>query len=282
MSKPGFTWNVRRAPDLTGLGRLLFFVVHTSRIATAFLKQLRAAIELPARVFQITQCYSGSRTEIGNSKMAAKPFLNLRSWGRMYDFVNLQLSCAHNVEGSALIVGKGLVVGHVFVTYIGGITATQGISMVPTIPHQYTGSTPYILYSSLHRRGRNIKVGDVITFTHPIIPNEWACKRVIGMPGDYVSVVTPGRGDDDVETVDTEGKWASVKAELIQVPEGHCWVAGDNLEWSRDSRLFGPLPLALVKSKVLAVVKPFRDAKWLGADRDIKDPQEMAPRSVSQ
>ncbi|EDU43036.1 hypothetical protein PTRG_09985 [Pyrenophora tritici-repentis Pt-1C-BFP] len=63
-----------------------------------------------------------------------------------------------------------------------------------------------------------------------------------------------------------------VKEELIRVPEGHCWVQGDNLEWSRDSRLYGPLPLGLIKSKVLAVVMPLRDAKWVGSKTDLVDP----------
>jgi inner membrane protease subunit 1 len=143
--------------------------------------------------------------------------------------------------------------------------------MVPTIPHSFR-SHPWILYSSLHRRGRNIQVGDVITYRNPIFPNENGCKRVIGMPGDFVSVMTPGRSENDVEAVDTEGKWASVREEVIRVPEGHCWVQGDNLEWSRDSRLFGPLPLALVKAKVLAVVLPFGEAKWVGSKVDVVDP----------
>jgi inner membrane protease subunit 1 len=142
--------------------------------------------------------------------------------------------------------------------------------MLPTMPAGFDGR-PWIFFSSLHRRGRGIKVGDVITFTHPIFPNTAGCKRVIGMPGDFVSVITPGRGDADIETEDVDDKWASVKEQVIQVPEGHCWVAGDNLEWSRDSRLYGPLSLGLVKAKVLAVVKPFRDAKWMGAEHDVKD-----------
>lgn len=145
--------------------------------------------------------------------------------------------------------------------------------MIPTIPADYR-KRPWILYSSLHRRGRWLKVGDVVTYTSPMFPNEAGCKRIIGMPGDFVSVVTPGRQDGDVEAVDTDNKWASVREQVIQVPEGHCWVAGDNLEWSRDSRLYGPLPLGLVRAKVLAVALPLSDAKWLGHERDVRDAQE--------
>jgi inner membrane protease subunit 1 len=145
--------------------------------------------------------------------------------------------------------------------------------MLPTMPASFNKRT-IIMYSSLHRRGRGIKVGDVITYTHPIFPSISGCKRVIGMPGDFVSVVTPGRRNDDIEAEDTESKWASMKEQVIQVPEGHCWIAGDNLEWSRDSRLFGPLPLGLVTSKVLAVVLPRAEAKWLGADLEVTDAQD--------
>jgi len=187
---------------------------------------------------------------------SAPALLNLGAWGRV-----------------TLFFGKVALFTHVFYSYIGGLGPTAGISMMPTIPHSYKGY-PWIMYSSLHRRGRNIKVGDVITYTNPIFPNENGCKRVIGMPGDFVSVVTPGRREGDIEAVDSEGKWANVREQVIRVPEGHCWVAGDNLEWSRDSRLFGPLPLGLVKAKVLAVVLPFNEAKWLGADRDVVDPKE--------
>jgi inner membrane protease subunit 1 len=145
--------------------------------------------------------------------------------------------------------------------------------MLPTIPADFK-KRPWILFSTLHRRGRWVKVGDVVTYTNPIFPNEYGCKRVIGMPGDFVSVVTPGRQDGDIEVVDVDEKWSRVKEQVIQVPEGHCWVAGDNLEWSRDSRLYGPLPLGLVKAKVLAVIGPMSEARWMGANFDVKDAQE--------
>lgn len=37
-----------------------------------------------------------------------------------------------------------------------------------------------------------------------------------------------------------------------QVPKGHCWVIGDNVDSSRDSRTYGPQPMALIKGKVVA------------------------------
>ena len=49
----------------------------------------------------------------------------------------------------------------------------------------------------------------------------------------------------------------------MKVPEGHCWVAGDNQAHSRDSRLFGPLPLALIKGKVIARVFPLAQMGWM-------------------
>lgn len=47
------------------------------------------------------------------------------------------------------------------------------------------------------------------------------------------------------------------------MPEGHCWMLGDNLSESRDSRSYGPVPLALIKGKVAAKVAPWRERKWI-------------------
>ena len=44
------------------------------------------------------------------------------------------------------------------------------------------------------------------------------------------------------------------------MPQGHCWVVGDNLSVSRDSRDYGPVPIGLVTGKVLATLWPF---EWI-------------------
>jgi hypothetical protein len=43
---------------------------------------------------------------------------------------------------------------------------------------------------------------------------------------------------------------------MVQVPRGHCWLAGDNVGFSRDSRHYGPVPLGLVMGKVVWRVWP--------------------------
>lgn len=147
--------------------------------------------------------------------------------------------------------------------------------MVPTIPHSWR-STPWILISHLPSHMKGLKVGDVVTYKHPVITGSQGCKRIVGMPGDYVCVMAPGKPMDYEEKAggatsheeaaggERREKFASYKDAMIRVPEGHCWLAGDNLEFSRDSRNFGPIPLNLVNGKVVALLLPWAERKWLG------------------
>lgn len=41
------------------------------------------------------------------------------------------------------------------------------------------------------------------------------------------------------------------QAVFIKIPAGHCWLTGDNLSRSLDSRTYGVLPLGLIKGKVI-------------------------------
>lgn len=140
--------------------------------------------------------------------------------------------------------------------------------MVPTI--SANGDCVYI--SRLHKRGRDVKVGDLVDFEHPLVPGMGAIKRVIGMPGDFVIRDPPAGGGEIVmgegglvSRVVVEAFDAGYGKErmMLQVPDGHCWVLGDNLSESRDSRTYGPLPLGLIKGKVTAKVWPLREARWI-------------------
>jgi inner membrane protease subunit 1 len=170
---------------------------------------------------------------------------------------------------------------HVVTTYWYSIKATHGISMLPTIPNGTGGilNSPLLLIRKGSAMGHQVAVGDIVTYKHPMNHEGLGCKRVIGMPGDLVCVVTPGKEDKDLET--EGGDFATFKEEMIRVPAGHCWLAGDNLEWSRDSRLFGPVPLNLIKGRVEAVVWPPMAMRSLKREKFFQDEEEKEPDWVS-
>ena len=58
------------------------------------------------------------------------------------------------------------------------------------------------------------------------------------------------------------------------MPEGHCWLIGDNLPESRDSRTYGPLPLALIKGKVIARWGTDWSFGWIENNLERADVQE--------
>ncbi|KAL6133085.1 hypothetical protein ACLB2K_065322 [Fragaria x ananassa] len=80
------------------------------------------------------------------------------------------------------------------------------------------------------------KHGDIVVFCSPSNHKERHIKRITGLPGDWIG----NRKSYDV----------------VKVPEGHCWVEGDNSSSSMDSRTFGTIPLGLIQGKVTHIVWP--------------------------
>ncbi|KAH9845001.1 IMP1 Protease, mitochondrial [Teratosphaeria destructans] len=166
---------------------------------------------------------------------------------------------ARVITRSCLTAAFVWVLLHTFVTYFYALDLSWGISMLPSV----AASGDSLIISKYYRRGRGLSVGDVVSFKHPIRPDEYAVKRLLGMPGDFVEVSVDGSG----------------RRQVLQVPEGHCWVEGDNQMWSRDSRLFGPLPLGLVTGKVVAKCRGWSLWDWEPLENLVK-PAEGASNDV--
>lgn len=143
-------------------------------------------------------------------------------------------------------------------------------SMVPTI---LPGDR--LLANKLSLNRRSMQRGDLIVHLNPEDRHQHFIKRVVGLPGDVISVKrnevsvngktlardpapqetlvqfeTPIDGDLSFETVGqacylirlSDNASAPV-VEALEVPAGTCFVLGDNRGNSRDSRSFGCVPL---------------------------------------
>ena len=65
-----------------------------------------------------------------------------------------------------------------------------------------------------------------------IDPQRHVIKRLIGLEGDLI--------------LNEKSSSAGVV-----VPTGHCWVEGDNPCASKDSLIYGPIPIGLIYAKVM-------------------------------
>lgn len=134
-------------------------------------------------------------------------------------------------------------------TYLYDANSTTGWSMYPTMPP----SSAWLILSRRHARRQDVQLGDVVEAHSPIQHHGRVAKRVIGMPGDYVvrdppyALTVGGASFPGV----LDSNESRREPEMVQVPEGHVWLAGDNLGKSRDSRFYGPVPLAMLTAKSL-------------------------------
>ncbi len=127
----------------------------------------------------------------------------------------------------------------------------DGFSMRPTLQ-----DGEYILVNKLAYKTGQPHRGDIIVFIFPVNPQEDLIKRVIGLPGETVSVhggVVSVNGVPLTEPYIAsppayDGDWV--------VPEGELFVLGDNRNDSRDSHQWRFLPIENVIGKAVVIYWP--------------------------
>ena len=133
-----------------------------------------------------------------------------------------------------------------------------GESMAPVLQ-----SGDRILVNKTRQRLERIARWDVIVFRAPEKRNQNFIKRIVGLPGDEVTIeenelringvrVAPapaesGPNHDEPRNKGTDSTVPSggpeSRSRTQTVPPGMCFVVGDNWKHSLDSRAFGPVPI---------------------------------------
>jgi signal peptidase I len=177
----------------------------------------------------------------------------------------------NTIEWIAVVVGA-VVIAIVVRTFVLQTFWIPSPSMSPTLVED-----DRVLVNKLSYRFHDVNRGDVIVFERPANepPNEVKdlIKRVVGLPGDRVSIVEgavsiDGRPLDEPyvdglqTTYDGSCNQPGVDltgidtAEGFTVPEDHLFVMGDNRVNSHDGRCFGPIDEDLVVGRAFFIMWP--------------------------
>lgn len=168
-------------------------------------------------------------------------------------------------------------------------------SMIPTVlPGDFIMTDKRIDHSA---ENHDLKRGELVVFKYPKNREKHFIKRVIGLPGDEIEIkemglyvngkkrtgkevsYLEGRRDENIKegtvTFYEEGdsgtyvvfyiEGTARKNLIVTVPEGYCFVLGDNRDKSADSRHWGMVPLIDVVAKAKQVyfsVNPEGGIRW--------------------
>jgi len=139
-----------------------------------------------------------------------------------------------------------------------GRVRVVNISMLPTLRQD-----ELMMVNKLAYRFSDVQRGDIIVFHYPQNPSEDFVKRVIGVPGDTVSI---NRGVVYIndQAIDEpyiaapptyNGQWI--------VSAGTVFVLGDNRNQSSDSHQWGNVPLENIIGRALVIYWPLDKMKIL-------------------
>lgn len=183
-----------------------------------------------------------------------------------------------------VFIGSLFIVMYLFIVQPNQV---KGVSMDYTF-----ASGDYIFTSKVTYKFRPHNRGDIIVFKSPKNPEIEYIKRIIGLPGDTVTISNGVVSVNDrvvdepyiaAETVLWENGFTQ-NGVPYTVPEGYLFVMGDNRPRSSDSREFGPITFESVVGQVFYRYLPPQKAGWLQNPfpTDFRDPiSTVLPQNYS-
>ncbi|KZT12811.1 LexA/Signal peptidase [Laetiporus sulphureus 93-53] len=146
----------------------------------------------------------------------------------------------------------------IFTQYFYTVKSVRGRSMQPTLNPDWSQWRDIVVFDRFAIRIKHqFDRGDVVALLSPS-DSKLIVKRIVALEGDTIKTLPPY---PDAE---------------VRVPKGHVWVEGDEPFHSEDSNTFGPVPLALIDSKLSFVVWPL---DRYGPLRKPSAPDPKAPRT---
>ena len=132
----------------------------------------------------------------------------------------------------------------------------EGTSMMPRLENHER-----IFINKFVYRFEPIKRGDIVVFWYPLDPSKSYIKRVIGLPGEWVSI-QGGRalvnGAPLAEPYLPAYYLDHQSYPPVHVEPDHYYVLGDHRDSSNDSRVWGTVDRKYIYGKAVFVYWPFR------------------------
>ncbi|KAL0949694.1 hypothetical protein HGRIS_009731 [Hohenbuehelia grisea] len=132
-----------------------------------------------------------------------------------------------------------LPIGAVACEYFYKIKVVNGRSMQPTLNPDWLLSRDVGVFDVFSVQAKHHYTrGDVVALVSPMNPERMLIKRILAVEGDVVQTLPP------------------YPDPTVIIPKGHVWVEGDESFRTDDSNRFGPVPSALIESKLISIIWP--------------------------
>ncbi len=130
-------------------------------------------------------------------------------------------------------------------------------------PNFETGD--YLIVDELTYKFESPKRGDVVVLKPPMDESKHYIKRIIGLPGDTISVngsvvvITNKEHPEGFTLNELYITFQSDRVANYNLNDNEYFVMGDNRAVSSDSRIWGPLPSNLITGRALLRILPLKD-----------------------
>lgn len=140
------------------------------------------------------------------------------------------------------------------IVFVAQPVIVEGVSMVPQLENGERLLVNKLIYYDFESVSwGHIERGDIVVFWYPKDPNKSYVKRVVGLPGETVSMRNGRVFVDGMELyepyLDIEHNQSMANSPEVEVDEYHYFVMGDNRDNSSDSRVWGVVPSKYIYGK---------------------------------